>query len=89
MDDKESDYGKLRFSGKKEDWPKWSAQFLAVATVKKFKLCLLGKEIVPNESEELDENSSDTDIKNRLKARNANERAYGALMLTCTENKSF
>ena len=36
MDDKESDYGKLCFSGKKEDWSKWSAQFLAVATVTKF-----------------------------------------------------
>jgi hypothetical protein len=46
-DDKESDYVKLRFIGKKEDWPKWSTQFMVLAQLKKFKKNLLGKEKTP------------------------------------------
>jgi hypothetical protein len=87
--DKEMDYGKLRFSGKKEDWPKWSVQFLAVASVKKFKMSLLGKETPPREDVELDEESSDASVKKQLKNRAANERAYSALTLACSETKSF
>ena len=89
LEEKESDYVKLRFSGKKEDWPKWSTQFLALAQLKKFKRHLLGLEEIPNESEELDEDSLDNDVKKKLRARTANERAYSALTLTCSETKSF
>lgn len=88
-DDKESDYVKLRFTGKKEDWPKWSTQFMALAQLKKFKKTLLGQENTPKESEELDEESEDIEEKKKLKARTANERAYSALTLTCSETKSF
>ena len=89
MDDKESDYGKLRFTGKKEDWPKWSETFLAIAAVKNFKRVLLGLDKVPNEKLELDEDSQEINIKKQLRVRSANERAYGALILTCTESRSF
>jgi hypothetical protein len=64
FDDKERNYGKLRFSGKKEDWPKWSAQFLALASVKKFKKSLSGQDTPPKENIELDEDSSDLESKN-------------------------
>jgi hypothetical protein len=66
-----------------------SAQFLALAQLKKFKKALLGKETPPDEEEDLDEDSSDAEIKKKLRARVANERAYSALTLTCGEAKSF
>ena len=71
-DDKESAFVKLRFTGKKEDWPKWSTQFLALAQLKKFKKNLLGEEKTPQENEDLDENSDDIEVKKKLKARTAN-----------------
>ena len=43
-DERETDFAKIRFSGRKEDWPIWSTQFLALAQLKKFKNALLGKE---------------------------------------------
>ena len=88
-EEKETDYTKIRFSGRKQDWPIWSTQFLALAQLKKFKKALLGKETPPDEEEDLDEDSSDADIKKKLRARLANERAYSALTLTCGEAKSF
>ena len=63
LENKESDYVKLKFSGKKKDWPKWSTQFLALAQLKKFKMHFLGLEEIPNENEKLDENSLDNDVK--------------------------
>ena len=88
-EDKDTDYTKLRFSGKKEDWPRWSTQFLALAQLKRFKKSLLGQETPPNEEEELDEESSDSKIQQKLKARTANDKAYCALTLTCSAAKSF
>ena len=46
-------------------------------------------EEIPNKNEELDEDSLDNDAKKKLRARTANERAYSALTLTCSETKSF
>ena len=88
-EDRESDYTKLRFSGRKEDWPIWSTQFLALAQLKKFKRSLLGQELPPDEDEDLDEDSSDAETRKKSKARTSNERAYSALTLTCSEPKSF
>ena len=88
-EDRESDYTKLWFSGRKEDWPIWSTQFLALAQLKKFKRSLLGLEVPPSEYEDLDEDSSDADTKKKSKARTSNDRAYSALTLTCSEPKSF
>jgi hypothetical protein len=45
-------------------------------TMKKFKKLLLGQETLPNEDEDLDENSSDAETRKKLKARTANEKAY-------------
>ena len=56
-DEKETNYAKSRFSGRKQDWPIWSTQFLALAQLKKFKKSLLGKETPPDEEEDLDEDS--------------------------------
>ena len=88
-DERETDYAKIRFSGRKQDWPIWSTQFLALAQLKKFKRALLGQETPPAEDEDLDEDSSDGEIKKKLRARAANEKAYSALTLTCSEAKSF
>ena len=73
-DERETNYAKIRFSGLKQDWPIWSTQFLALAQLKKFKKALLGKEIPPDEEENLDEDSSDAEIKKKLRARTANEK---------------
>ena len=50
---------------------------------------LLSLEEIPNEIEKLDNDSLDTNIKTKSKAQNANECAYSALALTCSETKSF
>ena len=88
-EEREAEFIKLRFSGRKEDWPIWSTQFLALAQLKKFKQSLMGQELPPDEEEDLDEDSSDAEMKRKLKARTANEKAYSALTLTCSEPKSF
>ena len=49
----------------------------------------MGQELPPDEEEDLDEDSSDADVRRKLKARTANEKAYSALTLTCSEPKSF
>jgi hypothetical protein len=60
-----------------------------LAQLKKFKKALLGKETPPDEEEDLNEDSSDAEIRKKLRARVANERTYSALTLTCGEAKSF
>jgi gag-polypeptide of LTR copia-type len=49
----------------------------------------LGQETPPNEYEELDEDSSNTETRKKLKARTANDKAYCALTLTYSEAKAF
>ena len=88
-ENRESEFVKLQFSGRKEDWPVWSTQFLALAQLRNFKRSLLGQEIPPNEYEDLDEDSSNAEIRRKLKARKANDAAYCALTLTCSEAKAF
>ena len=48
-EERETDYAKIRFTGRNQDWPIWSTQFLALAQLKKFKNALLGKETPPDE----------------------------------------
>ena len=88
-EERESELINLCFSGRKENWPIWSTQFLALAQLKKFKRSLLGQELPPDEEEDLNEDSSDAETRRKLKARTANEKAYSALTLTCSEPKSF
>jgi hypothetical protein len=49
----------------------------------------LGQKTATNEDEDLDENSSDAEIKKKSKARMANNRAHSAFTLICSEAKSF
>ena len=49
----------------------------------------MGQELPPDEEEDLDEDSSNAEIRKKLKARTSNEKAYSALTLTCSEPKSF
>ena len=49
----------------------------------------MGQELPPDEDEDLDEDSSDAETRKKSKARTANERAYSALTLTCSEPKAF
>ena len=44
----------VSFSGKEDDYWKWSWMFLATAKVRKYKDVLLGKEVVPAQNNELD-----------------------------------
>ena len=72
----------LTFSGKDEDWDMWSKKFLAIAQRKKYKDVLTGKKQIPKEDEDL------TDDEEK-KAREANEKAYSDLILSCTDEISF
>ena len=72
----------LTFSGKDEDWDMWSKKFLAMAQRKKYKNVLTGKAAIPREDTVL----TDDDEK---KTREANEKAYSDLILSCTDEVSF
>ena len=72
----------LTFSGKQEDWDMWSKKFLAMAKRKKYKGILLGTTAIPTEEEELKDDAT-------KKARDANERAYSDLILSCNDEVSF
>ena len=72
----------LTFSGKDEDWDMWSKKFLAMAQRKKYKSVLTGKTAIPREDAVLTDD-------NEKKAREANEKAYSDLILSCTDEVSF
>ena len=72
----------LTFSGKDEDWDMWSKKFLAMAQRKKYKDILTGKMNIAKEDATL----TNEDEK---KAREANEKAYSDLILSCTDEVSF
>ena len=77
----------VQFSGKRTDWRMWSKQFLAVSTKKKYKGLLLGTTAVPKESDVLDE--TDDTKRPLIKAREANESAYGDLILSNPQQVAF
>ena len=75
------------FTGKKEDWNKWSKKFLAQAKYKGFREALEGKQEVPAADTELD--PDDDDDKKKIKARKANDMAYNVLILSVEDDVSF
>ena len=81
-DQEEKSIRVLTFSGKDEDWDMWSKKFLAMAQRKKYKNVLTGKTAIPKEDAVL----TDDDEK---KARQANEKAYSDLILSCTDEVRF
>ncbi len=46
----------IPFSGKAIDWPVWSEKFLARARCKDYMKILLGKEVVPDDTSDLNKN---------------------------------
>jgi hypothetical protein len=86
-DDLEKTIKIVQFSGKQEDWRKWSKKFLARAAMKKYKGVLLGTVVVPAESDVLDTRTNDGKL---LKAaRDANEIAYNELLLCSDDDVAF
>ena len=77
----------LPFSGKKEAWTMWSRKFVTRAMTKKYKDVLLGTIVPPKHDEDLNVQTADGRVK--AKAREANERAYNDLMLSCEEDVCF
>ena len=75
----EKTIAKFTFSGKSVDWPVWSEKFLARARRKDYKKILLGTEVVPSDTTEIDE-STDAGKKEK-KLRELNENAYEELIL--------
>ena len=49
------------FSGKQEDWRKWSWKFLARAAIKKYEGILLGETQVPRFDAEFDDDNEEND----------------------------
>ena len=47
----------VAFSGKEEDWLKWSKKFMAAARLKKFAGVIDGSVTVPEQKEDMDEKS--------------------------------
>ena len=72
----------LNFSGKHEDWDMWSKKFLAMAKRKKYRGVLVGTIKIPKEEGDLTDEG-------QKKARDANERAYSDLILSCSDDISF
>ena len=63
----------IEFKGKGNEFRMWSRKFLARATLKGYKLTLLGKTNVPKHDEELSGNSAE--VKKKSNARKANNMA--------------
>ena len=69
-------------SGKAIDWPVWSEKFLAQARRKGYKVILLGKEVVPEDGEDLTTITNAEEKKKKEKLRELNEDAYKDLILS-------
>ena len=72
----------ITFSGKKTEWPLWSEKFKARATRKGYKDILLGKELVPDDSVDVEKIEDVTERKKNQKLRELNEEAYEDLVLS-------
>ncbi len=75
------------FSGKKEDWDKWSKKFVTRAMIKKYKDVLLGTAVPPPHNKVLDLSTASGKASQKL--REANEKAYSDLMILCEDDVSF
>ncbi len=72
----------IPFSGKAIDWPVWREKFLARARRKGYKVILLGKELVPDDNEDLSLITDAEEKKKKEKLRELNEDAYEDLILS-------
>ena len=72
----------LSFSGKEEEWERWSKKFMAMAQRRKYHKVLKGLVNIPAEDD-------DELTEEQLKIREANERAYSDRLLTCNDDVSF
>ena len=75
------------FSGKEEDWRKWSRKFSAYAIHKGFKDLLEGTELYPVARNELRLTEEEED--SRSKFRKLNQTAYGSLLYAVEDEISF
>jgi len=82
--DDDKSYKVIQFSGKKEDYQKWAAKFLAFAHVKGFKKILTGVSTPPPANEVL---TSGDDEKKAL--RKANDLAYSVMHMVVKDDVSF
>jgi gag-polypeptide of LTR copia-type len=82
--DEDKSYKAIQFSGKKEDYQKWSAKFLAYAHVKGFKKVLMGTETPPPAAEDL----STGDVIKKMLRKN-NDLAYSVLHMAVKDDVSF
>ena len=71
----------VAFSGKEEDWLKWSKKFTAAARLKKFAGVIDGSVIIPEEREDMDEKDQAT--------RDLSQVAYCCLLYSMEEHISF
>ena len=81
----ESNLKEIIFSGKTEDYRRWSSRFLAYATMKGWNEVLTGGLAVPDYNKQLDP-TNDTE---EIKARKYNSEAYSMLILSCGDDPSF
>ena len=77
----------IEFRGKSNEFKMWHKKFLARASLKGYKLALLGKINIPKHDEELSGNSDS--VKKKIKARKANNMAYSDLRLCMIDEVSF
>ena len=77
----------LPFTGKSDDWRKWSSKFIAWVAEKGYDYILLKDKNVLAESMVLDETKADG--KAATKLRKANKKAYNDLLLLMDEDISF
>ena len=72
----------ITFSGKKVEWPLWSAKFLARANRKGYKGVLTGDDTVPDDDEDISLEPDKDKRKMKLELRRLNEEAYEDLVLS-------
>ena len=77
----------IEFNGKINEFRMWHKKFLARATLKGYKLTLLGKVAVPKHDEEL--SGSSAEVKRKQNARKANNMMYSDLLLCMTDEVGF
>ena len=71
----------ITFNGKKTEWPSWSKKFLSRANKKGYKKILLGKEIAPNDSVDIESETDDKKKQKMKELRSLNEDVFEDLVL--------
>lgn len=93
MSEVESSIKVIIFSGKKRDWTSWEEKFLSRALQKGYKRMLLGKEKVPrdfynNDDEKANDGFGGVSEEDLEKLRRLNEKAYSDLVLSITTDNA-